>query len=247
MPISDHFGRVANAYAACRPTYPAHLFDYLATLTERHDLAWDVGAGNGQASLPLAERFSRVLATDRSAEQLAQAPRRPNIEYRAAPAELSGLGAAAVDLITVAQAAHWFDLPAFYAEVRRVLAPGGALVLWTYGTPHLDGESCEAVFQRWSTEIVGPWWPPERKWVDEGYRTIPFPFAERVPPPLELTVDWTLPELIGYITTWSAVGRYREARGTDPVPELQRELETRWPRTGEARRIRWPLSMRVSA
>ena len=247
MPISDHFGSVASIYANCRPTYPAALFDYLATLTERHDLAWDVGAGNGQASVPLAARFGRVLATDRSAEQLAHAPRRPNLEYRAAPAEQSGLEATSVDLITVAQAAHWFDLPAFYAEVRRVLAPGGALALWTYGTPHLEEPEADRAFQRWSAEVVGPWWPPERQWVDEGYRTIPFPFAERAPPPLELTVDWTLPALIGYITTWSAVGRYRETRGVDPVPPLHRELLALWPEAAVARRIRWPLSMRVSA
>jgi SAM-dependent methyltransferase len=247
MPISDHFGRVANTYAACRPTYPAQLFDYLVTLTEGHHLAWDVGAGNGQASVPLAARFHRVLATDRSAEQLAQATRLPNLEYHAAPAEQSGLEAASVDLVTVAQAAHWFDLPAFYAEVRRVLAPGGALALWTYGTPHLDDPGANAVFQRWSTEVVGSWWPPERKWVDEGYRTIPFPFAERTPPPLELAVDWTLPELIGYTTTWSAVGRYREALGDDPVPQLRQELLAVWPEVAGPSRIRWPLSMRVSA
>ena len=247
MPISDHFGSVASAYANCRPLYPARLFEYLGTLTTRHDLAWDVGAGNGQASLPLAERFTRVVATDRSAEQLAEAPRRANIEYRAAPAEVSGLATASVDLVTVAQAAHWFDLPAFYAEVKRVLAPGGAVALWSYGTPHLDAPAADRVLQRWSADFVGSCWPPERRLVDEGYRTIPFPFPERIPPALEFTVDWTMAELIGYVTTWSAVGRYRQIHGSDAVPQLRQVLESVWGGIGEICRVRWPLSMRVSA
>lgn len=246
MSISQHFGSVASAYARCRPTYPAELFEYLATLTTRHELAWDVGAGNGQATLPLAGIFRRVVATDQSAEQLAQAPQRGNIEYRPAPAQESGMADGSVDLVTVAQAAHWFDLPAFYAEVRRVLAPGGVVAIWTYGAPHIDDAEVEQIFQQWSS-VVEPYWPADRRLVDEGYRTIPFPFAERTTPRLELAAQWSLPQLTGYASTWSSVGRYRSATSRDPVPDLQAALEAAWGNPETVRWVRWPLGMRVSA
>lgn len=241
--ISDHFSGVAGAYARYRPHYPAALFDYLATLTTGRELAWDVGAGNGQASVPLAGIFRRVLATDISERQLANAVAHAGVEYRVAVAQDSGLPAASVDLVVVAQAAHWFDLPAFYAEVRRVLAPGGAVVLCTYGMSHLDEPAVESVFQHWSSTVVGPYWPPERRLVDEGYRTLPFPFAERIPPSLELTARWNLRELLGYVDTWSSVSQYREQMQRDPLPALAEALGAVW--GPGARTVRWPLAMRV--
>ena len=243
--IPDHFSGVADAYAQYRPHYPASLFEYLATLTPRHDLAWDVGAGNGQAAVPLAEHYRRVLATDVSARQIANATPHPRVQYRTAAAQDSGLPAHAADLITVAQAAHWFDLPAFYREVELVLAPGGALVLWTYGTPRVDGESVQPVFHHWSSTVVGPYWPAERRWVDEGYRTLPFPFAEISPPKLELTADWNLRELLGYLDTWSSVGQYRKVRNADPVPEAAAALAEVWGMAEATRTVRWPLGLRI--
>jgi SAM-dependent methyltransferase len=158
---------------------------------------------------------------------------------------VSGLPDGSVNLVAVAQAAHWFNLPAFYLEVERVLAPGGALVLWTYGNPRVDGKAIQDVFHGWSSSVVGPYWPVERHWVDEAYQTLPFPFAEITPPRLELTADWSLRELLGYLDTWSAVSQYRKIRNRDPLPEVAAALGEVWGTEEERHTVRWPLGMRI--
>jgi len=244
-PFSDHFSGVAGAYAEFRPRYPEALFQWLAGLAPGRELGWDCATGSGQAAVALAPLFDRVVATDASAEQIAAAPPHPRVEYRVAPAESSGLAAGSVDLVTVAQALHWFDRPAFYAEAARVLDPDGVLAVWTYGHPHVDPPEADAVFQEFYSETVGPYWPPERALVDAGYRTIEFPFPEVDPPPFEMETHWTLAALLGYVATWSATTRFRRARGFDPVPALEEALAPQWGDPEEARRIRWPLAMRV--
>jgi SAM-dependent methyltransferase len=244
-PFADHFSRVATEYASYRPRYPEALFAYLAKLPTRRGLAWDCAAGSGQATVGLLPHFLRIVATDASAALLASAPADPRIEYRVAPAKASGLESGSADLITVAQAAHWFDLPAFYQEVDRVLAPGGALALWTYGVYHLEDPPLDRLLQHFYTEVVGPYWPPERRLVESGYRTIPFPFEEVTPPELAMTTDWRLPELLGYLRTWSATTRCCEATGRDPVEALAPELEALWGPVEGARRVTWPLGLRV--
>jgi SAM-dependent methyltransferase len=244
-PYADHFSRVASGYAECRPPYPDALFDYLGQSVSRHELAWDCAAGSGQATVPLARLFRHVVATDASAAMLERAPRHPGIEYRVAVAESSGLPSQAVDLVTVAQALHWLDLAAFYREVERVLAPGGALAVWTYGMLHLDHGSLDPLLERFYRNTVGPYWSPERSHVESGYRTLPFPFDEIPSPPFDMRAEWTLSQLLGYIRTWSATQRYREAVGTDPVEQLGSALAREWGDEDEIRCIRWPLSVRV--
>jgi SAM-dependent methyltransferase len=243
--FADHFSRVATDYATYRPRYPEPLFAWLAGLPARRELAWDCGAGSGQATVGLLPHFARIVATDASAALLASAPADPRIEYRMAPAEASGLESRSADLITVAQAAHWFDLPAFYREVDRVLARGGALALWTYGVYHLEDPTLDRLLQHFYVDIVGPYWPPERRLVESGYRTIPFPFDEVTPPAFAMTTDWRLPELLGYLRTWSATTRCRQATGRDPVEALAPELEALWGPADAARRVTWPLALRV--
>ena len=245
MSFPDHFSGVAPAYAEYRPLYPDALFDWLARIAPGRERAWDCATGSGQAAVPLALRFDAVVATDASAGQIASAARNPRIEYRVATAEASGLDAGSVDLVTVAQALHWFDRPAFYAEVRRVLRPGGVLGAWTYGHPVLDNPRADAVFQRFYSETVGPWWPKERAHVDAGYRTIDFPFPALEPPEITMETRWPLAALLGYVATWSAVTRLREARGGDPVGELAKALAPAWDDPAEPRRISWPLALRV--
>lgn len=244
-PYADHFSRLASAYASCRPGYPDELFTYLAGLVQRHELAWDCAAGSGQATLPLARVFRRVLATDVSAAMLANAPRHPRIEYRAAPAESSGLRSASADLVTVAQALHWLECDSFYAEVQRVLVPGGVLAVWSYGVQYLDEGPIDRVLHRFYTEIVGPFWAPERCHVETGYRLLPFPFPELEPPGFAMQERWSLSELLGYIGTWSATQRFRETRGNDPIDQLARELAGPWGDPATRRLVRWPLSLRV--
>lgn len=242
--FKDHFSAASADYASYRPTYPLALVDYLAGLCSVRDTALDVGCGSGQLSVLLGERFGRVIATDASARQIENAAVRANVEYRVAPAEASGLPEASVDLVTAAQAAHWFDLAAFYAEVRRVVRPGGVVALVTYGVLQAD-PAIDPVIQHFYRTVVGPYWPPERRHVENGYRDFPFPFEELGPPPLAIEVQWRAADLLGYAGTWSAVREAERARGTSPVDAFARDLVRSWGDPEQRRTIRFPLSLRV--
>jgi ubiquinone/menaquinone biosynthesis C-methylase UbiE len=242
--FKDHFSGHAADYAAYRPGYPPALFDLLASLPRRRTLALDVATGNGQAAIGLAERFERVLAIDASNEQLARARQHPRLEYRVARAEETGVDGGAVDLVSVAQAIHWFAFDSFYAEVRRVLAPGGAIAAYTYNLARVD-PAFDRVLDRLAKEIVGPYWPPERRWVDEEYRTLPFPFEEVPTPRIENEAQWDLDRLLHYIATWSAYQRYRQATGRDPIKLVQDELTAAWGDPSQPRLVRWPIYMRA--
>jgi len=241
----DHFSGVANRYADFRPHYPAALFDYLATLVPAASTVWDCACGNGQASVDLANRFTRVIATDASKEQLASAAPHPKIEYRVATAEQSGLPDKSVGLITVAQALHWFDFDRFYAEVKRVSAPNAFIAVWCYGFHAVDGDAVNALVQDFYANTVGPYWPPERKVVELGYRTIPFPFPEITPPAFQLEAHWTLEELLGYLGTWSATVRFIKATGQNPIVPLAKNLRDVWGEANRARQILWSLPVRI--
>jgi SAM-dependent methyltransferase len=241
----DHFSSVAARYADFRPSYPAELFDYLAMLVPRDAPVWDCAAGNGQATNGLAQRFPRVIATDASAEQIAAASALPNIEFRVALAEASGLPHASIGLVTVAQALHWFDRPRFYAEVKRVLRPGGVLAVWAYGVNRVQGEAVDAMVQDFYGNTLGPHWPPSRQLVESGYRTLPFPFEEISPPSFRMEVSWTLDRLLGYFSTWSATNQYIKATGRNPLGPLAEKLASVWGDVNQPRPVVWPLTLRV--
>jgi SAM-dependent methyltransferase len=244
MTFKDHFSEVAARYAVFRPTYPEALFGWLASLCKAHEAAWDCATGSGQAANGLARHFTNVIATDASSEQIAHAKAPGNVRFRVAPAEASGLEENSVDLGCVAQAAHWFDLPRFFAEAQRVLKPGGVLAMWGYGRLDLP-PGMDKIFQRFYHETVGPYWPPERKWVDDGYRSLDFPFDEIAAPDFFMTVEWDLPRLMDYLSTWSAVKRYRADMGGDPLPALMAELQPLWGDPDAALQLQWPLFLRV--
>jgi ubiquinone/menaquinone biosynthesis C-methylase UbiE len=243
--FKDHFSGVANRYADFRPHYPAEIFDYLATLVPRTSLVWDCAAGNGQATVDLAKRFDRVIGTDASREQIASATERPNIEYRVAPAEQSGLPDNSIGLVTVGQAVHWFDFDKFYAEVERVLTRDGVMAVWSYGINEVEDESVNRLMQNYYENVVGPYWPPERVLIEQGYRTIPFPFEEITPPAFRMETDWTLDDLLGYYSTWSATNRFIKANGRNPLETLDVELAAVWGAREKRRRVVWPLAVRV--
>ena len=243
--FADHFSGAAAEYARFRPRYPAALFSYLSALVPSEALAWDCATGSGQAAVALAAHLSRVVATDASAEQIAHAEPHPRVEYRVAAAERSGLDAASVELVTVAQALHWFDLPAFYAEVQRVLRPGGVLAVWCYGHMVLPSEALQNALDRFYSVTVGPYWPPERSLVEAGYGSLPFPFVELAAPAFAMEMRTSLDGLLGYLGTWSATQRYIQATGRDPVPELGSEAAKHWGDPQAQRVVRWPLSLRV--
>ncbi len=238
----DNFSRDSASYAEYRPRYPRDLFAWLASVSVGHELAWDAGTGNGQAAVALADHFNRVIATDPSVKQLEQAVAHPRVEYLVA-AEAADLDPVSVDLATVAQALHWFDRPAFWSEVRRVVRPGGIVAVWCYELQHVSPD-LDAVIGRFYRETVGPYWTPDRRLVEDGYRSIEFPFAELAVPSFAMTAEWTLEQQVGYLGTWSAVGRYRDQVGTDPVSLVRPDLERVWG-ADPVRTVSWPLSVRA--
>ncbi len=239
--VPDHFSAVASAYAAFRPGYPDSLFDWIAEHGNRAGLVWDCAAGSGQAAIPLADRFAGVIATDVSALQLAHAPPHPRVRCRIAPAESSGLDAGSVDVLTVGQALHWFDLERFWPEVRRVVRPGGLVVAWTYGN-HTTGDGpIDKLTEQYTTDIVGPWWPPQRDHILAEYATLSFPFERMTAPKIEMSVSWTVDQALGYIHSWSATAGYMRAHGHDPVDRLAHELRPLW---GDGQRVvRWTFTV----
>lgn len=241
--FSDHYSAVANSYARFRPRYPSELFAWLAAHSPGRGLAWDCATGNGQAAIGLVERFERVAASDASAAQVARAARHSRCALRVALAEASALPAARVDLVTVAQALHWFDLERFWPEVRRVLRPGGLVAVWCYqlfsSTPEVD-----RVIARFYQDVVGPYWPPERAILERGYGDVPFPFQEIAVPPFAMAADWDLAHLLGYLGTWSATRRYQTRHGSDPREQIRDELTAAWGGV-ERQRLRWPLLVRA--
>jgi SAM-dependent methyltransferase len=242
--FQDHFSESAARYAAHRPNYPAELFAWLADTTARHERAWDCGTGNGQAAVGLSAHFAEVVATDPSHAQLSHAQRTEGVRYAAMTAEDSALANRSVDLITVAQALHWFDLSRFYAEVGRVLVPGGTLAVWTYQLLSISPEIDELVGSFYRDTLRG-YWPRERAMVDAGYIGLPFPFAERAAPSFRMTRNWTLEQLTGYLDTWSAVTQYRKINGISPVGHFAAALEPMWGDNATPRRVTWPLELKV--
>lgn len=237
----DHFSGHAAAYARHRPRYPEALFAFLAAEAPGRALAWDAGTGNGQSAVALAAHFDRVVATDPSAEQVSHAEPHPRVTYRVERAESPSLPDASVDVATVAQALHWFDIDAYWRSVRRVVRPGGIVAAWAYLLFQVSDE-VDAVVDGLYTDVVGPFWPPERALIEQEYRTIPFPF-ERLDPPaggFAMERRWTLDETLAYLRTWSAVQRYRRHHGTDPVAEFAPRLAEVWGE-GKTRLVRWPL------
>jgi len=245
MSFKDHFSSHAAGYAAYRPTYPASLIRFLVDASPATGLAIDCGCGTGQLSVPLATCFERVVATDASAAQIDMAAAAPRVEYRVAPAESTGEAAGSADLVTVAQAAHWLELDAFYSEVRRVLRKGGVLSLWSYGNAQIEGREVDRIVREFYSQTVGPCWPPERRIVEDGYRSLPFPFTEVAVPEFTIEARWTLPQLLGYVRSWSATGRYVEEHGADPVVALEGSLLDVWGDRHRKRLLIWPLALRV--
>ena len=244
MSFSDHFSTGADGYAKFRPRYPDALFDFLARAAPARDAVWDVGTGNGQAAVGLARVFAHVTATDASASQIEQAIPHPRVSYRVCPAEVSGLEDASFDLVSVAQAVHWFDRERFWAEARRVLRPKGTVAIWTYLlfeiTPEIDG-----IVRRFYSGMLGPYWPPERRLSEQRYQTIDFPFLEFDAPDFMIEQAITLDDVAGYIRTWSATRAFMKHHQLDPVDELVKELTRAWLVPQQERLARWPVAMRV--
>jgi ubiquinone/menaquinone biosynthesis C-methylase UbiE len=256
----DHFSERAPGYAIYRPTYPPELVNFLFDLIHegsRHETSspqpecpvtvWEAGCGSGQLTGALAKCFPQIIATDASSDQIAQAKPVPNVDFRVARADESGLADHSVDLAIAAQAAHWFDLNAYYEEVRRVVRPGGFVALITYGIHLTDNPEIDRVMKHFYRETLAAYWPPQRRFVEEGYRSLPFPFEEIVSPGFEMRAEWSLAEMLGYVESWSAVAALIKAKGKGraQMDAFREELAVAWGAPESKRSIRWPLSMRL--
>lgn len=241
--FADHFSARAAGYAQFRPGYPAELFAYLAAASPARDTMWDCASGSGQAARQFSDHFAAVIASDASHAQISKAGKSPRLYYLSCLAEQTPFRDQCFDLISVAQALHWFDLERFYAEVRRLLKPGGVFAAWSYGLMRIS-PAIDEIVNHLYTDIVGSYWPFERRLVENGYRDLAFPFHELEPPPFAMQADWTLEHLLGYLSTWSAVKRYMEAHDRNPLQQIHQALISAWGDQPEYN-VNWPLSLRA--
>jgi len=241
--FKDHFSTCSGHYALYRPTYPDELFQFLASVVENHSVAWDCATGSGQVAIALADYFPEVIASDASRSQIAAALRHPRVDYRVASAEQSGLAENSIDLLTVGQAFHWFDEAAFLLEARRVLKPSGVLAIWCYEICQA-GTKSDAIVDVLYKDIVGEYWPAERVMIEQAYSHVDLPGVAVAVPAFEMSMNWRVEDMLGYLRTWSACRRYESEKGSDPVSLVAAELAAVW--GAEARRVIWPLRIKAS-
>lgn len=238
--FKDHFSGQSEGYQKYRPDYPPALFEWLASVAPGRRLAIDVATGNGQAAVGLAAHFERVIATEPSTGQLREARAHPRVEYRQEPAEAMSAETGSADLVTAAQAAHWFDWRRFTAEAARVLRKGGVLAVWSYSDCEVS-PSIDRLVRDFSRDVVGPYWPRERRIVEEGYASLALPFPPVEAPAFAMTTRWDIDAMLGYLDTWSAVRRCRARSRRDPLPLLAKPLADAWG-SGE-RDVHWPFTL----
>jgi ubiquinone/menaquinone biosynthesis C-methylase UbiE len=240
--FKDHFSVNAEKYGKYRPDYPASLFKFLASITPGHDLAWDCATGSGQAARGLATYFHKVIATDASSRQIENAVQNEKISYSVAPAHQTTIQTESIDLVTVAQALHWFEFDRFYKEAKRVLKQNGIIAAWTYNLLTVSPE-IDLIIKHFYLNVVGEFWPPERKFVENGYKNIPFPFNKLPSPSFHMSARWTIKQLMGYLSTWSAAKRYRDKKRNDPVEPIEKELIRLWDNHAGVMNVTWSLSV----
>lgn len=241
--MKDNFSQQSKLYAQFRPTYPPELFQFLYFLVVEKIRAWDCGTGNGQMAGELASNFESVYATDISEKQIRNAIKKSNIEYRVERAEDTSFPSEYFDLITVAQAIHWFDFDRFYKEVDRVLKSDGIIAVIGYSLLSID-QKIDKVINHFYVNVIGSYWDPERKYIDENYQTIPFPYKEIGAPAFKIEVTWSIDELIGYLNTWSAVQHYIKKNGTNPLDQIISELRDSWGEKNN-KKATFPVLLRV--
>ena len=239
--MKDNFSQQAEAYARYRPQYPEALFAYMLSFVKEKNCAWDCGTGNGQSAQVLCRHFETVMATDISQKQINNAYKAPNIFYSVAPAEKTNIAANCVDLITVSQALHWFNFKLFYTEINRVAKPGAVIAAWTYSLLKI-ADDIDAVINDYHFITLKKYWDAERKYVDEHYSTIPFPFKKIDSPEFYIENLWTLADLEGYLNTWSALQKFITAEGYSPVRAIIEKIQPVWG-SSEKRRIIFPLHL----
>jgi len=244
MTFKDHFSARSSVYARYRPHYPDALFEWLARTSSNRQCAWDSATGSGQAAIGLARWFESVVASDASERQVANARVHPSVTYLVSLSEKTPIPDRSIDLVFMAQALHWLDVKAFYDEVRRVSRPAALIAICSYSLMKIDPLIDERVDEFYDG-VLGDYWPAERRHIDAHYLDLPFPFEAIPCPGFEMRHDWDLPELLGYIGTWSAVQRFEQERGRDPMPMFAETIASGWGKATNRRTVTWPLHLRV--
>lgn len=242
--FKDHFSTQALDYSKYRPDYPQELYDFILSEVKEHKTAWDCGTGNGQAAVVLSQYFEKVFATDPSAEQLKNAAQKSNIEYSVTTAEKSTLSANSIDLITVAQALHWFNFNKFFAVAKRVAKPNALIAVWSYELCKVD-ENIDNVFLHFYNNILGNYWAPERRYVENAYSSIPFPFNEVKENVFYMRKQWSLQDFVGYLSTWSAVQKYIKINGTNPLELVAADFEKAWINPITVKEVSFPVTVKI--
>lgn len=241
--MKDNFSKQSSSYKKFRPAYPQAIFEFIYQQLNTKQIAWDCGTGNGQFAVELAKQFDKVIATDLSAKQIENATPKSNIEYKVLSAETADFPKDYFDLITVAQAVHWFDFDKFYTVVNHCLKSEGLLALVTYNLLEINREIDHLIHYLYK-DILGRYWDLERKHVDSSYQSIPFPFEEIYTPKFTQTYHWQLEELIGYLNTWSAVQHYIHDNEENPVDLIITDLTEQWPK-GVQKEVSFPMFIRL--
>lgn len=243
--MKDLFSAQASQYARFRPHYPEELYNFLLSHVTSRGMVWDCATGNGQAAVRLARDFQQVEATDMSASQISNATSAPNINYSMAPAEKTTFPDQHFDLVTVAQALHWFNFEAFFAEVKRVTKPGGYFAAWTYDICEAPAAMQSLINDFYFNEIH-PWFAPERAHIDARYGNIPFPFEMIETPLFYEVVNWDKAHVAGFLDSWSAVQHYIKANGgQSPIPAFMEKLDLVWPADVATQEFRFPLTLKL--
>lgn len=242
--FKDYFSKHASSYAQFRPAYPRALYDFIVSKVSEKKIAWDCATGNGQAAATLAGYFEKVIATDASALQIRSAQKISNVQYRVMPAEKTTLEDQSIDCITVAQAVHWFEFDRFYQEVKRVSKPGAVIALWSYGL-HQISEEIDPISKYFYAEIVGPYWTKERRYVEDEYKTIPFPFKTIPVPPFSMELEWNYFDLAGYLSTWSSTQRYIQEKKLNPMDAIEEKLLFYWGDAKKTKKVSWPIYLKL--
>jgi ubiquinone/menaquinone biosynthesis C-methylase UbiE len=243
--FKDNFSKQAEVYVKFRPTYPQELFEFLSSLNSEHKLAWDCGTGNGQSAVNLADYYENVYATDPSEEQIKNAITHERIVYKIENAESpSSIENNSVDLITVAQAVHWFDFDKFYTQVKRVLKTDGIIAVWAYGIPTIN-EELDNIIRDFHDNIIGEFWLSENKLIDKEYSTIPFPFNDIKTPEFLIKKQVTLTETLGYLRSWSATQKYIDKYKENPIDILSKKLQDYWQDIEKQKEMTWKLILKV--
>lgn len=240
--MKDNFSAQAKKYAQNRPQYPDALIDYISSFASERHKALDLATGNGQVAQKLSGRFDLVFATDISQKQLDHAVQAPNISYKLEKAEHTSFEDNSFDLITVAQAIHWFDFSIFYKELYRILKPDGVFAVLGYGL-FSTNERADKIIRHFYHDIVGPYWDAERRYVEENYETVPFPFKEIETIPWANDFEWTASQLFGYLESWSATQHYKRKTGIDPIDLIRGELSLVW--EASDKKVHFPLLLRI--